>query len=149
MGYTHYWSIKEKLVIPARAQEIIQEILAEAYTAGIVQYEHDDRREPVVTDTLVRFNGVEENGHETFYFDITDTYTSSDGQHFAFCKTAQKPYDVVVMKVLIVLKCFLDTAVVISSDGSFQKEWEEIREYMHTTYNIRTYVHETLEVSQY
>jgi hypothetical protein len=52
------------------------------------------------------------------------------------------------MKVLIVLKCFLGSAVVISSDGSFHKEWKEIRDYMDTTYNIQTYVHETLEVSE-
>jgi hypothetical protein len=134
--------------MPVRAKEIIKEILAEAYKAGIVQYEWNDTKEPLVTDTVVQFNGVGDNGHETFYFDIADTYKASDGQHFAFCKTARKPYDVVVMKVLIVLKYFLGDAVVVSSDGNFDEEWHETREYMLNTYNMRTYVDATLEVSR-
>ena len=149
MGYTHYWRIKKQYSMPVRAKEIIKEILAEAYKAGIVQYEWNDTKEPLVTDTVVRFNGVGENGHETFYFDVTDTYRGSDGQHFAFCKTARKPYDEVVMKVLIVLKYFLGDSVIISSHGSFKEEWKNTRDYMLNTFNIRTYVNETLEASQY
>ena len=49
--------------------EILQELLGAAHAAGVVQYEVDDPRPPVVTETQVRFNGVGELGHETFVFD--------------------------------------------------------------------------------
>jgi hypothetical protein len=143
MGYTHYWENNAR-EIPEEALVIIREIVDQAYAGGIIQLEHNRKGLPVVTERLIRFNGVGELGHETFRFDLDDAYRSERGTPFAFCKTNQKPYDVVVMKVLIVLKWALDHLVTIRSDGRFGEEWADVRAEMRERYGIHTYVEEEL-----
>lgn len=145
MGYTHYWENNAN-VIPVEAILIIREIVDQAYADRVIQVEHDRKGSPIVTDRLIRFNGVGELGHETFRFDVDDVYRTHEGHHFAFCKTNQKPYDAVVMKVLIVLKWALKELVTLRSDGSFHEEWEQVREEMRERYGIHTYVQEELTV---
>lgn len=145
MGYTHYWENVAK-VIPDEALVIIREIVEEAHADGVIQLEHDRTGVPIVSERLIRFNGVGELGHETFRFDVDDDYRTERGSHFAFCKTNQKPYDTVVMKVLIVLKWALKDYVSIRSDGSFHEEWQAVRDEMSARYGIHTYVHEELTV---
>ena len=62
-----------------------------------MQLEHDDSGEPVVNENEIRFNGIGESGHETFLL-------TNAPEKFAFCKTAEKPYDVPVCEVLLVLQ---------------------------------------------
>ncbi|MDQ2784741.1 MAG: hypothetical protein M3Y58_07040 [Chloroflexota bacterium] len=145
MGYTHYWE-NSAMTIPDAALIVIREIVGAAYHAGLIQYEHDAAKPPLVSRTLIRFNGVREYGHETFFFDVNDDYRADDGRPFAFCKTACKPYDAVVMKVLIVLKSFLKDELKVTSDGSFAEEWAAVREEMADRYGIRTYINEELTV---
>ncbi|MGI8961523.1 MAG: hypothetical protein ACR2IV_17535 [Bryobacteraceae bacterium] len=145
MGYTHYWENTAD-AIPYEALVIIREIIEDAYKAGLIQYEEDDAKPPVVTEKLIRFNGVGANAHETFSFNVQDDYRTSDGKPFAFCKTAEKPYDAVVMKVLIVLKRYLRDGLRVTSDGSFAEEWEDARAEMEERYGIHTYVDARLEV---
>jgi len=90
-----------------KALPIIKEIL-ERYK-DIIQFEEDAEEPPVCTEELIRFNGIDEDGHETFYF-------SAGKEDFAFCKTARKPYDVVVCECLLVLNHFIP-ALEINSDG--------------------------------
>ncbi len=146
MGYTHYWKFDTLPVIPVEARVVLKEILDTAYADGLIQYESDVRKEPVLTETEIRFNGVGDNGHETFHFDIHDDYRADDGTVFAFCKTAEKPYDAVVMQVLITLKYFLKDGLKISSDGSFGEEWKGARTVMAGRYGMDTYVDEALTV---
>lgn len=121
MGYTHYWNT-EKITKQdkegyKKALPIVQDILKRH--AALVQYESDDNRPPVVGAREIRFNGIGENAHETFMFcNKVVQYVFSDGSKVkrAFCKTARKPYDVVVCEVLLVLKRFLPN-LTISSDG--------------------------------
>ena len=75
-----------------------------------------------------------------------DDYRTGDGKPFAFCKTAQKPYDDVVMKVLIVLKYFLRDRLRVTSDGSLSGEWETARTEMANRYGLSTFVAEELTV---
>ena len=145
MGYTHYWENNAN-VIPVEAILIIREIVDQAYAGGVIQVEHNRTGLPIVTERLIRFNGVGELGHETFRFDVDDVYRTHEGHHFAFCKTNQKPYDAVVMKVLIVLKWALKELVTIRSDGSFNEEWQAVRDEMSARYRIHTYVNEELTV---
>ena len=146
MGYTHYWENSAN-VIPEEALVIIREIVDQAYADSIIQLEYDQQKRPIVNDRLIHFNGVGDLGHETFRFDVEDGYHTSDGRPFAFCKTNQKPYDVVVMKVLIVLKWALKALVSIRSDGSFSDEWNTVRSEMSERYGIHTYVQEELTVA--
>ena len=111
MGYTHYWSLKEK---PTRAAWQAYIAAVEAVldsTATRLAYEYDaPRKPPEVSMAQVRFNGVGDNGHETFIVrpEVTD---------FEFCKTAQKPYDAEVVACLILANYYLPTFS-WSSDGS-------------------------------
>ncbi len=75
---------------------------------------------PVFTDSKVCFNGCEQDAHETFYVERNNAqpeWRKGDPQHFSFCKTARKPYDVVVVACLIALSSVFGSRVEISSDG--------------------------------
>jgi hypothetical protein len=137
MGYTHYWENYAR-DIPPKALAIIREIVFQAYRDGIIQYEFDAAAQPIVTNKYIRFNGVGGNGHETFHFNVDDYYRTSQGKPFAFCKTNQKPYDDIVMKVLIVLKHYLKDKVRISSDGLFAEEWKDARAEMASRFGIHS-----------
>ena len=91
MGYTHYWrhssfSDEEWDEICARARSILNA------TDVPLQWEYDVEQPPQVNHEAIRFNGVEDDGHETFYLE-----KNSKGE---FCKTARKPYDEVVVALL-------------------------------------------------
>ncbi len=119
MGYTHYWTDDGASdTLPAEAVTLIKQITDRAYQQGLIQREHDDPRPPLATAQAVRFNGVGEEGHETFQF-----ATANRGA-YGFCKTARKPYDDVVMRVLLILGYYRD-GLVIRSDGAFDQEWAE------------------------
>jgi hypothetical protein len=96
----------------------MRKITAEAYRRGPIQREYADPRQPVATAEDVRFNGVGELGHETFGF------RTGASDPFGFCKTARKPYDDVVMRVLLVLASYRP-GFELSSDGDFGHEWIE------------------------
>ena len=95
MGYTHYWSNKGAMsdaeweAITTAARAII------AKSDVLVVFESDEpTRKPVVSKTAIRFNGIGEDGHETFCI-------GPDGTEFEFCKTAHKDYDEVAVAILI------------------------------------------------
>jgi len=65
--------------------------------------------------------------HETFWFPRVmemEPYDKPDecGRYFQFCKTAFKPYDVLVTATLIIAKHRFGDAIQVSSDGD-QKDW--------------------------
>src|SRR5215211_7163316 len=106
MGYTHYWSIKKRDSIPEQAQQILREILNQAYRDDKIQLEWNVHLPPTINDRMVQFNGL-------------------NGDHFAFCKTARKPYDGLVMRSLLILRYYMPSSFTLSSDGSFDDEWTE------------------------
>lgn len=147
MGYTHYyntehWNDRDVLgwedAIP-----VIQKIL-QKYKDRI-QFESDDTRRAVVDKHLIRFNGIGENGHETFYIENKaeqNDFGTNPG--FGFCKTARKPYDIAVCEVLLVLKAYCphlhlnsdgfvgyleDQKKKLTLDGVWDKAIENVKEY--------------------
>lgn len=124
MGYTHYWKVSKP--IPLKAWELICDDAERIIAASPVPlaWEYDEpKKSPEVKRknadggaALIRFNGVEDDGHETFFFEQAAT-------NFSFCKTAAKPYDVVVCALLAAIT---DRApmVKVSSDGVLN-EWQE------------------------
>ena len=79
-----------------------------------------------ITDEEIRFNGREEGdrGHETFSLQrksdkrLEDYASRLDRKYiFDFCKTARKPYDIVVCCLLVILKHRLGNMIEIGSDG--------------------------------
>jgi hypothetical protein len=87
MGFTHYWT---------RRQDEIPLPLWQEFTSrlrSILDARSDLLSDVEVTDEVVFFNGC----HETF---VVERVT---GSRFELCKTAQKPYDPVVVAALVLL----------------------------------------------
>lgn len=120
MGYTHYWYGLR----PFTADEwrnIGADVAAVLERSTVpVGWEYDEPdRKPQIDAELIRFNGVGEDGHETFYFERSP-------EAFTFCKTARKPYDRLVCAALIIAAKHAPHALRITSDGS-PAEWETAR----------------------
>lgn len=122
MGYTHYWKKKAPYNENKWAGQFIpeaQKILSKAISDGIpLAYEYDKTGIPATcSGGQVRFNGWNDDGHETFAITVDDS-------SFEFCKTAEKPYDTVVTAILALAKdCFGD-AIDVTSDGEAD-DWHD------------------------
>jgi len=120
MGYTHYFELRKgEYKLSKKCLVDIKKVITKY--KKIIQYESDDNRDPIVTEELIRFNGIGKNGHETFFIRIppieSDYSKFEKGFLFNFCKTARKPYDIVVCEVLLILKAELQDKMKLSSDG--------------------------------
>lgn len=101
----------------------------------------DGKGEPHITDTIIRFNGDESTGmdHETFILELFDMSFNYDQEQmskdgvFSFCKTARKPYDLLVCISLMVAKHHLGKDFKISSDGGLD-EWKPAIEFYEETF---------------
>ena len=133
MDYTHYWYRSRSLdaALFEKASKDCSEICRHL---GIsIQKDYIDGAPAVFTRTLVRFNGVEDDGHETFV--IPKTYNpefeqkDENGSLFQFCKTAYKAYDICVTCCLIIFKhYFVDQNIFrVLSDGD-DEDWKAARE---------------------
>ena len=145
MGYTHYWKFNTNYKISSlKWKEIVDDfnkILdveidipnndlycgTEGLTRlrSILEPDSDQRLE--ITDNEIRFNGREEGdrGHETFSIQrMSDerlkVYAKRLERDYIFdsCKTARKPYDIVVCCLLVILKYHLGNMIEVSSDGA-------------------------------
>jgi hypothetical protein len=130
MGYTHYWTFKSikrgatkhTNANYAKAIAACQRIVR-TYNLGRV----DETRLAGVTAHTepgsyagVTFNGTGDLSHEPFI--LRDYFNHNSASNF--CKTARKPYNVVVVACLVVLKHFLKDQVTVSSDGNAQ-DWHD------------------------
>jgi microcompartment protein CcmK/EutM len=124
MGYTHYWTLENAIEQSDwnKFLEGARQIVGTAEDAGI-QLEDNS------SDTEIVINGVGAGAHETFVI-------TSDEIGFNCCKTAQKPYDMVVTAILIHLKKCLGSKVVIKSDGNWQ-DWESGQLLYESVYNTQ------------
>ena len=93
MEYSHYWRGGNFTVDQwERVKNLTRKILAES-DADVVGWDRDPTTSPDVTNYCIRLNGRQDEGHETFELHPEST-------RFAFCKTARKPYDEVVVAIL-------------------------------------------------
>ena len=129
MGYTHYWELLSSVdeTAWARICDAAKRILSEATSMGIpLQWESDVDAMPEVSTEMIRFNGVEEDGHETFLV--------TPNPKWDFCKTARKPYDTVVVAMLCMLEQLAEFSW--SSDGDKRDHlagkqlWGKVRQQM-------------------
>lgn len=115
MGYTHYW--KNGTIDEFTWESIRKDVEKLIKLCSVpVRFEYDVDEPAIVDDTMIRFNGVGYDGHETFLFKRT-------GLNQDFCKTARKPYDILVAATLAVIadKAF---QVEVNSDGEpDEEEW--------------------------
>ncbi len=131
MGYTHYWELKEGITPETFANwtEGVKAIVECAIDAGIALGDGNGVDAPVIDENLVCFNGVGENGHETFGIALGDT-------EYDFCKTNQKPYDAVVTASLIYAKQIFGDDIKIKSDGDWE-DWEGGQLLYETVFDIQ------------
>ena len=111
MGYTHYW---HRTMLSGQTEwDALVGFTRRAISIAAVEiYGWNGYGEPDLTKDLIRFNGKgPEMDHETFVLsrdprdDVPDYNKarpdSDENKWFSFCKTARKPYDVVVVAVLV------------------------------------------------
>ncbi|KAF2164148.1 hypothetical protein M409DRAFT_25494 [Zasmidium cellare ATCC 36951] len=131
MGYTHYWKIPG--CHTAAWQRAWVQLVADTHhmieTAGIelcgnylVENDrHEDLIPPLVSvEEGIAINGIEDDGHELFEM-------SRGIPRFQCCKTARKPYDVVVCCVLLRAWMLAPGCIEVSSDGRWDDELEWMR----------------------
>lgn len=138
MGYTHYYNVEDwTYEVQEQYLEclpIIRDIVKRY--RDIIQFECDDPSDPKVDDEGIRFNGIDDDRHDTFYF-------KAKSMDFDFCKTNGKPYDLPVCEILLVLRAYIPSLrlnsdgfyICTNNDGSVEMdgEWETAIE------NVRVY----------
>ena len=103
MGYTHYWYLNpkseevrgiEKSRFNAAVIEMGMIVTASPLLAG-----WDGEGGPMLSRDEISFNGIGDDGHESFTFQrfgtqgegLTTTSPEDTGKDFSFCKTAARP----------------------------------------------------------
>lgn len=133
MGYSHYFSHKKSInedawkKICEGFRLVVDNLPSRSETAGghyndrpvVLQFEDDDSRPIQIDDEVIRFNGVGDMGHQTFF--LARTWHDGDSP-VQFCKTARKPYDHAVCSALIILNHYAPGCNDILSDGN-PDEW--------------------------
>lgn len=129
MGFTHYWHRPGILSL-----DIFKQFSKDAHNLALaceipIAKDYDEPTEPpIFNEDVVRFNGIGDDGHETFSIPRVmkkSSWQTPDeyGRLFDFCKTARKPYDTLVCAVLIAFKYHFEDQVEISSDGNWDGVW--------------------------
>ena len=110
MGYTHYYSNKRAFTNSewVALTKDVKELLKNC-SVPLAGGNGTLGSRPTFNSQEISFNGVEEDSHET-------AYVSKDASEFEFCKTAQKPYDSVVVEFFKLIRKY-DPNVELSSDG--------------------------------
>lgn len=129
MGYTHYWKIRnsETELFSSRWSLFIERaktILEFAREKGILLGDGlgEEKSHPEISEEGCWFNGIQEEGHETFELSRKDT-------EFEFCKTERKPYDLIVCMCLLAASDVIgSSSFSFSSDGEWDDEWKEPRQ---------------------
>lgn len=115
MGYTHYFETKNDMN-QKRWNEVfipgVKRIIACAEKKGIKLCGPlgEFNTVPEYTNNRITFNGDENEAHETMSIE-------RKRNDFYFCKTAQKPYDEVVVAVILFTAIVFPSAFSWSSDG--------------------------------
>lgn len=145
MGYTHYFTqkkqpsteqwqaLKEKVI---RVFNVMRTTPADRFrvcdgSGEITLYQAQDLF--IEQGQSICFNGATKLGldHETFYL------TQKCNKNFEFCKTARKPYDFLVVAVLILADYYCPNCYNISSDGS-KDDWHPVSEWL-AKYLLKAY----------
>jgi hypothetical protein len=115
MGYTHYFrqhrdfTEAEWTALTEYARKIVNAALCEKIE--LANGDGEAGTDPEITRGQIMLNGVDDDAHETFL--LTRRVTES----FSFCKTQEKPYDPVVVTILVAANTIAPDAIEISSDG--------------------------------
>ena len=115
MGHTHYWTRPERVIPFEKFMAVAKDCKKVCDATKVdIRMEFDSAEPGIFTKDTIRFNGHDDEGHETFLVKRTEPDNDS------FCKTAQKPYDQCVTACLVILRDQLGFE--ISSDGKDDKK---------------------------
>lgn len=92
MGYTHYAHGKVTLT-----EDIVADVKTIIALSGVAIRGWDGTGKPIISTEEIRLNGAE-SLDEDF-----ETFTVISGQEASFCKTGHRPYDAVVVAILMLL----------------------------------------------
>lgn len=136
MGYSHYWyrsrSVPEPADAYARFAMGVKALIATAEQHGIRIAGWDGGTKqawPEITEGYVKYNGWQNEAYETFTWvaeipPVNAWWSDDPEEDFDSCKTAMKPYDVLVCASLILAKSIYGPGVRIVSDGEWNgMEW--------------------------
>jgi|694.fasta_scaffold26626_12 hypothetical protein len=142
MGYTHYWNfepnkVKDTETLRKKFNKASKQIKSFANwlpNKGIKICGGLGQGKPIFNETEIWFNGdaSEHLDHETFniHWCLRVTYKDSWRD---FCKTACKPYDLLVCFALLTFAEIFPEAFSFSSDGDMEdSEWQQGVEYYET-----------------
>ena len=137
MGFTHYFGHKKTskinwALIVEDCKKLRVKLPKDIYIDGC--FAHPEAQ---FTDKIIHFNGSDkdfkweqrekgespENRHETFVL----KQEGSNG--FTFCKTARKPYDLLVCACLLVYKHHSPKTMELSSDGE-SEDWADAEKFV-------------------
>lgn len=143
MGYTHYF--EQVVVVDADAwrkitddfRKLAANLPAQGVSGEPLALVVEGDQALIVDDEMIFFQGAgKELGYETFVLTRdgstqVEEYRLQEGKKFpfTFCKTARRPYDLVVCATLIVVNRYAEGAYLIDSDGS-TREWEPALEWV-------------------
>lgn len=126
MGYSHYYYQKRDFTSVEWASIIsaAQSAIDKAALKGIRICDGLGKGgRPILGTLAICLNGEEarKEAHETFnlsrFRPPNPSWRANDPEYFDFCKTARKPYDFVVVRILAAAKRIAPDAIRISSDG--------------------------------
>jgi hypothetical protein len=136
MGYTHYWYTKT--FAPKVWRQLILDVGTlyanlppEVVLTGCLKY----GELPYFGEDAIWFNGKPD--YETFVLH-RENFSTREANVFNFCKTAQKPYDLMVCAVLLTAKYLSPDSIRLSSDGD-EDDWQEAEQFVWNTlgYNVK------------
>lgn len=139
MGYTHYMRFKpvtQKVwnKILKDCQTLYKNMPAHSESAGgyykdkplaLSDWDGTTDGEPEFNKDEICFNGVGGMGHESFRLGRAEPRND-------FCKTARKPYDLMVCACLIVRYFHSPDTIEIGSDGD-EEDWAPALKFVHDT----------------
>lgn len=136
MGYTHYWMFDPNKV---QDTETLRKKFkrASSYVKNFVRFMNENKSDvykicggngtgkPIINESEIWLNGdaAQQLDHETFSL---HWYRPNErGAMRDFCKTARKPYDLIVCFSLLIFAEIFPEAFEFSSDGGMRdREWE-------------------------
>ena len=126
MGYTHYWEFKGHIAPKdlkdgenkfAKAAELIRKAYNKVTEMGIKIAGGMGDGQPRMSDHAIVFNGKGDESYETF------AIRDNDGE-WNFCKTARRPYDLLVCVSLLAFKEVFGDDFSYTSDGITREDYE-------------------------
>ncbi|KAA8613791.1 hypothetical protein A1F94_009004 [Pyrenophora tritici-repentis] len=125
MGYTHYWrwNFTNSKLLDETWSRLVEDTKAIVKAADIPLCKSATPGVPPVIDVTngIHLNGADSDDYEDLFF-----HPELDRHHNEFCKTGERPYDVVVTAILLRASMLFGSAITVSSDGHWA-DWQSAR----------------------